>query len=479
VSDFAQRPQPATSIGGSIEQALIEVREKLYPRAVSGKRATWRWAFVILTQVIYFGTPWLDWDGRQAVLFDVASREIHLLGLVFWPQDALYLALLLLAAAYALFLFTSVAGRLWCGYACPQSVYTELFMGIERMIEGDRAARIKLDKQPASARKLRLKAAKHALWIAVALATGFTFVGYFTPIRDLAADLAALRIGPWQAFWILFYGFATYANAGWMREQVCRHMCPYARLQGVMFDADTLVIAYDRQRGEPRGARPRALDHRAAGLGDCIDCGICVHVCPTGIDIRHGLQYECIGCGACVDGCDQIMDRMGYPRGLIRYSTDAALKASPRRLARRGARPRMLAYAAVLLLIAASAAVILYRRAPLEVDVVHDRVVASDAGDRPLIENVYRLRIVNRDSTARELTIRVSGLDGMTLLSETQPIRMNAESTRLVPVRVRVAREQLPPGASGIRFTVEALAPGEAGATKPRAAEARSVFTAP
>ena len=479
MSDFAPRSQPAMASAGSIEQALIEVREKLYPRAVSGKRATWRWALVILTQLIYFGTPWLDWQGRQAVLFDVASREIHLLGLVFWPQDALYLALLLLAVAYALFLFTSVAGRLWCGYACPQSVYTELFMGIERVIEGDRAARIKLDKQPPSARKLRLKAAKHALWMAVALATGFTFVGYFTPIRDLAADLAALRVGPWEAFWILFYGFATYANAGWMREQVCRHMCPYARLQGVMFDADTLVIAYDRQRGEPRGARPRALDHRAAGLGDCIDCGICVHVCPTGIDIRNGLQYECIGCGACVDGCDQIMDRMGYPRGLIRYSTDPALKAAPRRLARRGARPRMLAYAAILLLIAASAAVILYRRAPLDVDVVHDRVVASESAERPLIENVYRLRIVNRDSTARDLTIRVSGLDGMTLLSEAQPIRMKAESTRLVPVRVRAPREQLPPGASAIRFTVEALALDEAVDTKSRAAEARSVFTAP
>jgi cytochrome c oxidase accessory protein FixG len=478
MNEGAHRRQSAMAMAGPIEQALLEVRDKLYPRAVTGKRATWRWLFVVLTQLVYFGTPWLDWQERQAVLFDLASRKIYLLGLVFWPQDVLYLAILLVILAYSLFFFTAVAGRLWCGYACPQSVYTELFMWIERRVEGNRAARMKLDKEPATPRKLRLKVAKHGLWIAVALITGFTFVGYFTPIRPLAVDLARLSLGPWETFWILFYGFATYANAGWMREQVCKHMCPYARLQGVMFDADTLVIGYDRQRGEPRGARPKALDYKAAGLGDCIDCGICVHVCPTGIDIRNGLQYECIGCGACIDGCDQIMDRMGYPRGLIRYSTEAALKHSPRSVARRVARPRVLAYAAVLLVIATSAVAMLYHRGPLQVDVMHDRVAASEAGDRPLIENVYRLRIVNRDKSARELTIRVSGLQEMTMLSEAQPIRIPGESIRLVPVRVRVAREQLPPGEAGIRFTIEAHVVGEAGGPKPRVIEERAAFIA-
>jgi cytochrome c oxidase accessory protein FixG len=349
-------------------------------------------------------------------------------------------------------------------------------MWIERKVEGDRAARMKLDKQRPTPRKVRMKAVKHGLWIALALATGFTFVGYFTPIRSLAVDLARLSIGPWETFWTLFYGFATYANAGWMREQVCKHMCPYARLQGVMFDVDTLVIAYDRQRGEPRGARPRALDHKAAGLGDCIDCGICVHVCPTGIDIRNGLQYECIGCGACIDGCDQIMDKMGYPKGLIRYSTEAVLKHPPRGIVRRIARPRVLAYAAVLLVVAGGAALFLYNRGPVGIDVMHDRVVASEASGQPLVENVYRLRIVNREKPARELTIRVSGLDGITVLSEPQPIRVQGESSRLIPVRVRVARERLPPGVRLIRFTIEAYPTGEA---NPHVVQERAAFTVP
>ncbi len=477
MSDGAHWAESAVaSAAGTVELALLEVRNKLYPRAVTGKRATWRWIFVLFTQLVYFGTPWLNWDGRQAVLLDLGSRKIHLLGQVFWPQDVLYLAILLIVLVYSLFLFTAIAGRLWCGYACPQSVYTELFMWIERKVEGDRAARMKLDKQRTTPRKVRTKAVKHGLWIAVALATGFTFVGYFTPIRSLAVDLARLSVGPWETFWILFYGFATYANAGWMREQVCKHMCPYARLQGVMFDADTLVIAYDRQRGEPRGARPRALDHKAAGLGDCIDCGICVHVCPTGIDIRNGLQYECIGCGACIDGCDQIMDKMGYPKGLIRYSTETVLKHSPRGIVRRIARPRVLAYAAILLVVAGGAALFLYNRGPVELDVMHDRVAASEARGQPLVENVYRLRIVNREKSARELTIRVSGLDGMTVLSEPQPIPVEGESSRLVPVRVRVAREQLPPGVSGIWFTVEAHLIGKA---NPHVIQERALFTVP
>ena len=304
-----------------VEQALYEIRQKIYPRAVTGIFALWRWLFVWATQLVFYGLPWLSWNGRQAVLFDLLHRKFYILGLVFWPQDIVYLTVLLIISAYSLFLFTAVAGRLWCGFACPQTVYTEIFIWIEKVIEGDRLKRMKLDGAPLSARKFGLKAAKHAAWIALGLWTGFTFVGYFTPILELGRLVLSFGAGPWETFWIFFYGFATYGNAGWMREQVCKYMCPYARFQSVMFDQDTLIITYDRERGEPRGARARSADHKARGLGDCVDCGICVQVCPTGIDIRNGLQYECIGCAACIDACDQVMDRMHYPAGLIRYAT--------------------------------------------------------------------------------------------------------------------------------------------------------------
>ena len=317
--------------------------------------ARWRVAFVILTQVVFYGLPWLTWNDRQAVLFDLGARKFHIFGLVFWPQDLIFLTGLLVISALSLFLFTAVAGRLWCGYACPQTVYTEMFMWIERKIEGDRTRRMQLDQARWGTRKFALKAFKHAVWLAIALWTGFTFVGYFTPITTLIDEVATGSLSPWQTFWILFYAGATYGNAGYLREQVCKYMCPYARFQSVMFDSDTLIVTYDPLRGEPRGPRSRKVDHRAAGLGDCVDCTICVQVCPVGIDIRKGLQYECIGCAACIDGCDQVMDKMGYPRGLIRYSTENALlgKTSEKttgfgKVTARLLRPRVVIYAAIL-----------------------------------------------------------------------------------------------------------------------------------
>ena len=307
------------------EVALYEIRKKIYPRAVHGWFAKWRWALIFLTQAVFYGLPWIGWNGRQAVLFDLGARKFYIFGLVFWPQDVIYLSVLLILSAISLFLFTAVAGRLWCGYACPQTVYTETFSWIERKIEGDRLARIRLDAAPLSLEKIVIKARKHTAWFVIALWTGYTFVGYFTPIHDLGIRAITWELGSSESFWMFFYGFATYGNAGFMREQVCKYMCPYARFQSVMFDKDTLVITYDHERGEPRGSRPKAVNPRDERLGDCIDCSICVQVCPTGIDIRNGLQYECIGCGACIDGCNQVMDKMGYPPGLIRYTTENAL----------------------------------------------------------------------------------------------------------------------------------------------------------
>jgi len=457
MNDVNQAAAIAVESAQPVEQALYEIRKKIYPRAVSGNFATWRWTCVWLTQVVFYGLAWLPWNGRQAVLFDLAARKFYIFGLVFWPQDIVYLTVLLIICACALFLFTAIAGRLWCGYACPQTVYTEMFLWIERKVEGERLARMRLDQAGFSARKLRLKAIKHALWIALALWTGFTFVGYFTPIKTLWGALWSASLGPWETFWILFYGFATYGNAGWMREQVCKYMCPYARFQGVMFDPDTLVITYDRKRGEPRGARSRSADHKSQGLGDCVDCGICVQVCPTGIDIRNGLQYECIGCGACIDGCNQVMAKMDYPKGLIRYSTEHAIEhnLSTRQIARRLLRTRVLLYSGILLVIAVAALVTLVARVPVKVDVIRDRAnVTGDASD-PLVQNVFRLQIMNTQERPAQFRIAVAGIDGIRMLGDAAPVEMGPASSKWVPVRVEAPRQNTRPGSNRIEFTIE------------------------
>ena len=457
--DQSQSTAPDTD---SAEQALYEVRKKIYPRAVTGKFAWSRWFFVWATQLVFYGMPWLSWNGRQAVLFDLVHRKFYIFGLVFWPQDIVYLTVLLIISAYSLFLFTAVGGRLWCGYACPQTVYTEMFMWIERQIEGDRMKRMKLDKLPLSLHKIAIKAAKHGAWVALALWTGFTFVGYFTPVTELAAKVGSWSLGPWETFWIFFYGFATYGNAGWMREQVCKYMCPYARFQSVMFDRDTLIISYDTERGEPRGARGKKVDYKAKGLGDCVDCNICVQVCPTGIDIRKGLQYECIGCAACIDGCNQVMDKMGYPRGLIRYSSLNALDKhfDFAAMVKRVVRPRILIYTAILWTIIIVAALSLGNRVPVKVDVIRDRI-AMAAPDDPIVENVYRLQVMNTSEVARQFRVSVSGLDGLQLESETQPITIEGATQRVIPVRVLVGKQQTRPGANRIYFKVETVGEGK------------------
>jgi len=432
-----------------VEQALYEVRKTIHPRAVHGWFAGWRWALVWATQIVFYGLAWLPWNGRQAVLLDIAHRKFLIFGLVFFPQDVIYLAVLLIISALSLFLFTAVAGRLWCGYACPQTVYTEIFMWVEQRIEGDRMARMKLDAAPLSARKVALKAAKHGAWAAIALWTGFTFVGYFTPIRELWDAVWTANTGPWETFWVLFYGFATYGNAGWMREQVCKYMCPYARFQSAMFDRDTLIITYDKERGEPRG--------KGAGKGDCVDCSICVQVCPTGIDIRDGLQYECIGCAACIDGCDRVMEKVGRPKGLIRYSTTHALehKLTRAQMFKRAFRPRVLIYSGILWTIIAAAGVALWQRVPLKVDVIRDRAAISREVEGGLIENVYRLHIMNTREAPRRFDIDVAGLPTATLVGEAGVTLEGAEA-KLVPIKVRIPAGVLAAGTHPIHFEVQA-----------------------
>ncbi len=439
---MGSNPNPTAMTDQEVEVSLYAARQKIYPRSVSGLFAKWRWFFVWLTQLVFYGLPWLTWGERQAVLFDLEARRFYIFGLVLYPQDFIYLTGILVVSALLLFLFTAIAGRLWCGYACPQTVYTEIYLWLEKLFEGDRSARMRLDQGPWNANKIVRKTGKQLAWIAVGLWTGFTFAGYFTPIRELGQALLTWDLGPWQTFWIFFYGFATYGNAGYMREQVCKYMCPYARFQGAMFDKDTMIVTYDAARGEPRGARKRSADPKALGLGDCIDCTLCVQVCPTGIDIRNGLQYECISCGACADVCDEVMEKMGYPKGLIKYSTQNGMTHgwTGAQMIRRAFRPRVLIYSAILLTIVAALGVSLWMRVPLKVDVIRDRGALARMVEMGRIENVYRVQFMNASESERELQVAVEGLPGVTLASD-PVVHLLPTEVRSVPVRV-----QVPPG---------------------------------
>ena len=426
----------------SPEVAVVKMytaREEIYPREVQGRYANLRWFFIWVTQLLFYGLPWLNWNGRQAVLFDLGARKFYIFGIVLWPQDFIYLAALLIISAYSLFLFTAIFGRVWCGFTCPQTVYTEIFMWIERKIEGSRSARMRLDSQPASVAKFLRKFAKHLSWGTVALWTGFTFVGYFTPIHVLGAEVMSLGLGPWEWFWVLFYSFATYGNAGWMREQVCKYMCPYARFQSAMFDKDSLIITYDQERGEPRGARNKSDPDSGKALGDCIDCSMCVQVCPTGIDIRKGLQYECIGCAACVDACNSVMDKIGAPRGLVRYWTDHAMtyRWSTDQILRHAFRPRVIIYTLVLLAIVSVFVGTLLNRTPLKMDVIRDRGSMGREIEDGMIENVYRLQIMNTEEIAHRYRISVSGIDGI-VLQGASDIALAPTESRGVPVNIRI-----------------------------------------
>jgi cytochrome c oxidase accessory protein FixG len=437
---------------------LYAKHETIYPREAEGRYARLRWLFVWLTQLIFYGLPWLSWNGRQAVLFDLGARKFYIFDIVLWPQDFIYLTGLLIISAYSLFLFTAVVGRVWCGFACPQTVYTEIFLWIERKIEGKRSARIRLDKQPWSLEKVAKKVTKHAAWGAVALWTGFTFVAYFTPVHALIGEVIDAALGPWELFWILFYSFATYGNAGWMREQVCKYMCPYARFQSSMFDKDTLIITYDKERGEPRGARTKHDDAATNGQGDCIDCGLCVQVCPTGIDIRKGLQYECIGCASCVDACNAVMKKIGAPLGLVRFSSEHAIanRFTLQQMRRHVLRPRVLIYTGLLLVIVSVFFGTLFTRTPLRLDVIRDRGALGREVEDGMIENVYRLQIMNTSETTHRYRLAVSGIDSIRLATPDEVV-LAGTASRAVPVRVLVSPGKGKIGSNKILFELKAL----------------------
>jgi cytochrome c oxidase accessory protein FixG len=445
--------------------SLSDEQCKIYPRSVGGFFNRLRWIMVWVTQLVFYGIPWLQWNGRQAVLFNVADGRFFIFGLVLHPQDLIYLAVLLVLAALTLFFFTAVAGRLWCGYACPQTVYTEIFLWLERLTEGDRLARMRLDNAPWDTEKILRKGTKQVLWIGLGVFTGFTFVGYFTPILDLVQELLKLSFSPWEWFWVWFYGLATYGNAGYLREQICKQMCPYARIQSALTDMDSMVIAYDSERGEARGSRARAADPKALGLGDCIDCTLCVQVCPTGIDIRNGLQNECIACAACIDVCDEVMVKMNYTTGLIRYSSGKGMadQLTPRQMVKRVWRPRVWFYGVLFLAVVVIFVGGLSNRKGFAVDIIKDRgTMARELGNGD-IENIYRLKVMNTTERTQTYTASVQGLPSLTLATDAV---LSVPATGIGSLTIRLtlpfeAAQAYRGKASPIRFRVEATQQGQ------------------
>ncbi|MFL9813198.1 cytochrome c oxidase accessory protein CcoG [Stutzerimonas sp. VN223-3] len=440
---------PPAKVNASTD--LYAAREKIYTRSFTGLFRNLRLVGGALLFVLYFGTVWLTWNGRQAVWWNLPERKFYIFGATFWPQDFILLSALLIICAFGLFFITVFAGRVWCGYTCPQSVFTWVFMWAEKVTEGDRNQRMKLDKAPISSTKLLRKFAKHAIWLGVSLAIGITFVGYFTPIRDLVPDLLTFQVGGWAAFWIGFFTLATYGNAGYLREQVCIYMCPYARFQSVMFDKDTLIVSYDPRRGERRGPRKKDADYKAMGLGDCIDCTMCVQVCPTGIDIRDGLQVECIGCAACIDACDTIMDKMNYPRGLISYTTEHNLSGQKTRMVR----PRLIGYAIALTTMMGVFAYAVTDRSLVKLDVLKDRVLYRE-NQQGRIENVYTLKVMNKAQKEQIFVIEATGLDDLQYEGRNE-IHAAAGELITVPVELSVAPEKLPSSTNEIVFHIRSV----------------------
>ncbi|WOT05220.1 cytochrome c oxidase accessory protein CcoG [Shewanella youngdeokensis] len=425
-------------------------RNRIYVRAVEGFWSTLRKRLGWVAMLFFLVLPWIPWGDRQAVWFNLGEQKFHVFGLTIWPQDFTLLAALLMIAAFGLFFITTYLGRVWCGYTCPQTVWTFIFIWFEEKIEGARNKRIKLDQMPWSFNKLKLKVAKHTAWILISLLTAMTFVSYFVPTKEVYIEVFTLNATGGIYFWVILFTFATYGNAGWMREIMCIHMCPYARFQSAMFDKNTFIVGYNSKRGETRGPRSRKADHKAMGLGDCIDCDLCVQVCPTGIDIRNGLQYECINCGACIDACDTTMERMGYNKGLISYTTENKLDGVKEKVLR----PKLVGYGVVLLIMTLIFVYATATISPIRIDVIRDRNLLFRETDQGLIENTFTLKILNKTEQTHIYNMSVKGLPKYEWIG-LQQVTINGGEVLTLPISIAVDPVDLTRAITHINFGVE------------------------
>lgn len=428
---------------------MVDPTEKVYTRRITGFYQRLRRYTGIPLMLAFLIMPWLVIDGRPAMLFDLPERKFHILWMTFWPQDAMYLAWLLVISALLLFTVTVLVGRVWCGFTCPQTVWTQMFIWAEHVCEGDRNKRMKLDAQPWNFEKLWRKSAKQAIWIAISFVTAATFIGYFMPIRELLSGFFTFNLDFIAYFWVLFFLVATYLNAGFMREQFCKFICPYARFQAVMYDKDTLTVSYNNIRGERRGPRKPGEDYKAKGLGDCIDCSWCVQVCPVDIDIREGLQAECIDCGLCVDACNSVMDKMGYPRGLIAFTTEDAIQTGKTKIFR----PRLLGYGLMLVIMIGLFVVSLANRVPAEVEVIRDRGAQMYRVQGENIINVYTVKISNMDNVSHVFDVKLEG-EGDFQLQGYRDFPVADGEIYVVPVRVVAKSSTLKAKKTDLRITV-------------------------
>ena len=429
---------------------------RIYVRAIDGLWTSVRRRMGWITMLFFLLLPWIPWGNRQAVWFNLGEQKFHVFGLTIWPQDLTLLAAIFVIAAFALFFVTTYLGRVWCGYTCPQTVWTFMFIWFEEKLEGARNKRIKLDQMPWSFNKIWRKTAKHTAWILLSLMTAMTFVSYFVPSREVYIDVFTFNASGGIYFWVVFFTLATYGNAGWMREIMCIHMCPYARFQAAMFDKNTYIVGYDTKRGETRGPRSRKNDPKEIGLGDCIDCDLCVQVCPTGIDIRNGLQYECINCGACIDACDNTMDRMGYAKGLISYTTENKLEGIKEKVLR----PKLIGYGVVLTVMIL---VFLYASAtiaPVRMDIIRDRNQLYRENNQGLIENTFTLKILNKTEESHEYTMSVEGLNNYKWYGPTS-VTIAAGEVLTLPISIGIDPVELSRSVTNIAIQVKTHVDGQ------------------
>lgn len=433
----------------------ISSRDHIYVRKVKGYFDNLRKMFGLFFLGLFAVLPWIQFNGSQAVLLDISQQRFSIFALTLWPQDLTLLAYIFIVSAFALFFVTTFAGRVWCGFMCPQTAWTYLFIWLEEKIEGSSNKRKKLDMRPMDVDKFIRKFLKHASWLAVSLLTGLTFVGYFTPISTLFVSFFTFSASFWASFFVLFFAFCTYGNAGWMREIMCTHMCPYARFQSAMFDKDTYTVSYNATRGERRAPRPRKLAHSELaekGLGDCIDCNLCVQVCPTGIDIRNGLQYECINCGACVDACNEVMEKMGYPINLISFTSEHELAGGKTKILR----PKLIGYFVVLCIMFGALIADIALRIPLELDIIRDRNTLYRETNDGLVENVYTLKVMNKSQQDARYAIAVQGLPDYRF-SGPQQVSVKAGEVLTVPVSVATDPYNLDQRVTEIFITVDQI----------------------